>query len=234
MESKAHLLLIDDDQKLAELLRDYLSRYGFSLIHADRPSVGMRALESQKFDLILLDLMLPEKGGLEVCQDIRHKSEIPIIMLTAKGEIADRVLGLEMGADDYLPKPFEPRELAARIDSVLRRSKSGQGLREEGQRDFLGLRLLLQQKRAYLDDQELDLTTMEFDLLALISGAPGKKWSRDELMNQLQGAETELFSRSIDVLVSRLRQKLGETAQRPRFIRTARGSGYIFVAGGER
>jgi DNA-binding response OmpR family regulator len=148
-------------------------------------------------------------------------------MLTARGEVTDRIVGLEIGADDYLPKPFEPRELVARIQNVLRRS--GDAGSEDGVLRYVGLEVNPDKRAAQLDGEELELTTMEFQLLALLAANPGKVYSRDDVLNELRGIDAQLFSRSVDILVSRLRQKLGDTAKHPRFIKTVWGAGYTFV-----
>ena len=149
-------------------------------------------------------------------------------MLTARGEVTDRIVGLELGADDYLPKPFEPRELVVRIQSVLRRT-AGEQKEADGELNFDGLRIDAKTRRAELDEQSLELTTMEYELLLLLASSPGRVFSRDEILNGLRGIDAQLFSRSVDILVSRLRQKLGDTAKQPRFIKTVWGAGYTFI-----
>jgi OmpR family response regulator RpaB len=175
-------------------------------------------------DLVILDVMLPEMDGFEVCRAIRARTDIPIIMITARGEVMDRVVGLELGADDYLPKPFEPRELVARIQRILKRAGTSHNL-ESHALHYGPLRIDTQLQSATLDGQPLELTAMEYRMLALLARHPGKTFSRDEILNALHGVDTELFSRSVDILISRLRQKLipGE------FIKTVRGAGYCFV-----
>lgn len=225
------ILILDDDEKLGLLLTQYLERHGMECHVALTPSWGVEMLKKLKPDLLILDVMLPEKDGFEVCKEIRAKSSIfghlPILMLTAHAEVSDRIAGLELGADDYLPKPFEPRELLARIQTILRRSSDDHELREIKQIE--GLKVDTSRREVKLDDDVLDLTTMEYELLILFMQYPNKTFSRDELMNRLRGINAELFSRAVDTLVSRLRHKLDDTSKTPRFIKTVWGRGYTFV-----
>lgn len=221
------ILLIDDDEKLAGLLGNYFERFDLDLVSALRPSVGLEMLKTGDPDLVILDVMLPEQDGFEVCRTIRKTSAVPIIMLTARGEVTDRIVGLEIGADDYLPKPFEPRELVVRIQNVLRRSVPAEA--DSDELVFKGLTLNSERRTVELDGELLELTTMEFELLALFARNPGKALSRDEILNGLRGIDAQIFSRSVDILVSRLRQKLSDTAKQPRFIKTVWGRGYTFV-----
>lgn len=216
------LLLIDDDEKLAEPLRQYFSRYDLCLDNEIHPLSAIERIRQQDYDLVVLDVMLPEIDGFETCRRIRQFSDIPIVMLTARGEVMDRVVGLELGADDYLPKPFEPRELVARIQNIFRRGRKQQpgAIHEVGD-----MRIDLERKRVTRAGQELALTANEFELLALLLQNRERVLSRDEIMNALRGIDADIYSRAIDVLVSRLRQKL----QRPELIRTVRGQGYQFV-----
>lgn len=222
------ILLIDDDEKLAGLLGTFFERFDLELMSALRPSHGLELLKAEKPDLVILDVMLPEQDGFEVCRTIRKTSTVPIIMLTARGEVTDRIVGLEIGADDYLPKPFEPRELVARIQNVLRRAVSAEPDGDELR--FRDLTLNSERRTVELDGSPLELTTMEFELLALFARNPGKALTRDEILNGLRGIDAQIFSRSVDILVSRLRQKLNDTAKQPRFIKTVWGRGYTFVA----
>jgi OmpR family response regulator RpaB len=220
------ILLIDDDEKLGELLGAYFKRFDLDLIAANHPALGMAKLEKEKPDLVILDVMLPDQDGFQVCRDIRRLSAVPIIMLTARGDVTDRVVGLELGADDYMPKPFEPRELVARVQNVLRRT----GAREEpGRLRFKDLEINLERRTVDLEGGTLDLTTMEYQLLVLFASNPGRTYTRDEILNELRGIDAQLFSRSVDILVSRLRQKLKDTTRQPRFIKTVWGTGYTFV-----
>jgi len=221
------ILLIDDDEKLGDLLQSFFQRFDLELKTAQDPKAGLGLLESVEPDLVILDVMLPGQDGFEVCRTIRKTSAVPIIMLTARGEVTDRIVGLELGADDYMPKPFEPRELVARIQNVLRRS-SGPS-KKEGPLEFEGLTVDTERRSAELDGGTLDLTTMEFQLLALFAGNPGRTYTRDEILNELRGIDAQLFSRSVDILVSRLRQKLGDTSKQARFIKTVWGTGYAFI-----
>ncbi|MFQ5560973.1 MAG: winged helix-turn-helix domain-containing protein, partial [Nitrospinota bacterium] len=177
--------------------------------------------------LVILDIMLPDMDGFTVCKKIRKKSNVPIIMLTARGEVTDRVVGLELGADDYLPKPFEPRELVARIQTVLRRNR-----RVDQALQFKNLEINPVKQTVSLKGNALDLTTLEYQLLLLLAGSPGKTFTRDEILNHLKGVEADVFSRAVDISVSRLRSKLDDNSRQPRFIKTVWGRGYIFL--GER
>ncbi len=218
-----HLLLIDDDERLAELLERFLQSYDISLESAQRPSEGLMLLNQKNFDLVILDIMLPEMDGFAVCKEIRKQSTIPIIMLTARGEVMDRIVGLELGADDYLAKPFEPRELVARINTVLKRTNNQDTSSQLCQ--FGPLKVDLDLREAYLNNQTLSLSSGEYQLLSLFVQHPGKTFSRDEILNHLKGVEIDFYTRAVDILVSRLRQKL-----KPHdFIKTVRGSGYCFV-----
>jgi two-component system OmpR family response regulator len=221
------ILLIDDDAKLAELLAQYFAQFDFELASATTPSEGLAMLGKDDYELVILDIMLPEMDGFEVCKTIRRDSTIPIIMLTARGEVMDRIVGLELGADDYLPKPFEPRELVARIHGVLKRVQitAATEVRNKDVLSFDTLQIDTCRRQAMLDDKELSLSAMEYQLLLLLASSPNKTFSRDELLNQLKGIDADVYTRSIDILVSRLRQKL-----KPHdFIKTIRGQGYVFV-----
>jgi DNA-binding response OmpR family regulator len=221
-----NVLIIDDDQKLNNLLKTYFAKHGFTVRSATHPDTGLKQLQQQVPDVIILDVMLPGQNGFEVCKKIRHKYSVPIIMLTARGEVTDRVLGLELGADDYLPKPFEPRELVARIQSILRRSKQPQ------QTEFLKTKRLsldLLKHEAKMGKKQLDLSTMEFEILKLLLQNPGRVFTRDQLLDHVRGIEWEAFNRSIDVLISRLRQKLSDDPKKPKFIKTVRGTGYVLI-----
>ncbi|HKH47200.1 MAG TPA: response regulator transcription factor [Thermoanaerobaculia bacterium] len=223
------VLVIDDDEGLNALLTEYLAQFGFAVRAVARPDEGLRALKADPPDIIVLDVMLPGMDGLAVCRKIRESSRIPIVMLTARGSVMDRIVGLEMGADDYLPKPFEPRELVARLQAVLRRGAPAAG--EESLR--VGpLEVSWATCSARLDGRPLALTTAEFELLGLLVRNRGRVLSRDRILDETRGIDWEAYDRSIDVLVSRLRQKLGDDARRPTFILTVRGTGYSFIGGG--
>ena len=214
------LLLIDDDEKLAEPLKQYFARYELALESETHPLQAIEKLRQESYDLVVLDVMLPQIDGFETCRRIRQFSEIPIVMLTARGEVMDRVVGLELGADDYLPKPFEPRELVARIQNIFKRSRSSQSIFLFGE-----LSVDLDRKQPKINDEAVDITSTEFGLLGLLIQNQDRVLSRDEIMQALRGIDADIYSRAIDVLVSRLRQKL----QRPELIRTVRGQGYQFV-----
>jgi DNA-binding response OmpR family regulator len=221
------ILLIDDDEKLGELLTAYFRRFDLDLSAATHPTEGIARVMRDKPDLVILDVMLPDQDGFEVCRQIRKSSSVPIVMLTARGEVTDRIVGLELGADDYVPKPFEPRELVARVQNVLRRARPRPG--DDKQLHFRDLAVNLERRTVDLEGQPLDLTTMEYQLLVLFASNPGRTYTRDEILNELRGIDAQLFSRSVDILVSRLRQKLNDTARQPRFIKTVWGTGYTFV-----
>lgn len=222
------ILLIDDDEKLGELLKAYFQRFDMQLDNAVRPSEGLMKIQRDKPDLVILDGMLPEQDGFDVCRTIRKSSSIPVVMLTARGDVTDRIVGLEIGADDYLSKPFEPRELVVRIQNVLRRSRAAEDENSKLLR-FGSLQVDTERRTAELDGSPIDLTTMEYQLLVLFASNPGRTFNRDEILNELRGIDAQLFSRSVDILVSRLRQKLGDTSRQPRFIKTVWGTGYAFV-----
>jgi DNA-binding response OmpR family regulator len=222
------VLIIDDDERLNELLTKYLSRFGFSVRAVTHPDAGLRALKADSPDLLVLDIMLPDMDGLAVCRKVREASRIPIIILTARGEVADRIVGLELGADDYLPKPFEPRELVARMQAVLRRGAHT----DEEVVQVGALEVNWTTRSASLNGRPLALTTAEFELLGLLVRNRGRVLSRDRIMEDLRGIDAEAYDRSIDVLVSRLRQKLGDDVKRSTFVRTVRGIGYSFAGGG--
>ena len=221
-------MIIDDDDKLVSLLRDYFARFRIGVIGAGDGEAGLRLLEEEKPSLIVLDVMLPGMDGFEVCREIRRRSTVPVIMLSARGEAVDRIVGLELGADDYLPKPFEPRELVTRIQAVLRRLGPRPGV---GDLVFDALEIRIAPREAFLRDKSLGLSGMEFDLLLLLARHPGKKFTRDEIQSHLQGVDAGAYGRSVDVLVSRLRAKLGDDPKSPRYLKSVRGLGYVFLGG---
>ncbi len=225
----SRVLVIDDDERLNALLTKYLSQFGFSVCAVSHPEAGLSALKTNPTDIVVLDVMLPDMDGFTVCRRIREHSRVPIIMLTARGEVTDRILGLEMGADDYLPKPFEPRELVARIQAVLRR---GIQVDAEDSVQIGALKVSWGTRSAYLNGNDLELTTAEFELLALLVRNRGRVLTRDRIMDAIRGIDWEAYDRSIDVLVSRLRQKLGDDARHSTMIRTVRRAGYSFIGGG--
>jgi len=220
------LLIVDDDEELNALLTEYFQGFGHALRSATTAAAGHQQLRRALPDLLILDIMLPDTDGLTLCRELREEYDVPIIMLTARGEIADRVMGLELGADDYMAKPFEPRELVARIETILRRS---QHRRTGNVLVYGGLRLEPETRRVELDGNPVELTTMEFELLQDLMLSRGRVMSRDRLIEKLRGYDADVFDRSIDMLVSRLREKLYDDPRNPRFIRTVRRSGYQFV-----
>ncbi len=224
--SQTKILIIDDDTELTDLLSEFFESQEAKVTTADRPSAGLKKLKDVNPDVVVLDVMLPEMDGFEVAKKIRETSNVPIVMLTARGDVNDRITGLEMGADDYLPKPFDVRELWTRIQTVLRRSaKFGTG----GIYRFDGLEVDVNTQAARLDGKQLDLTTAEFEMLRLFAENPQKALDRDFMMEQTRGIPWESFNRSVDVVVSRLRQKLGDDPRSPRFLKTIWGTGYMFV-----
>ena len=217
------ILLIDDDEQLGGPLAAYCARFELELVQATRPSAGLARLRQGGFDAAILDVMLPEMDGFELCRTIRRDSDIPLVMLTARGDVMDRVVGLELGADDYLPKPFEPRELVARLQTVLRRRRSVPAAPAvAGPLRFEGLTVDPATRSVLRQGQPVELTSTEFDLLHLLARAPGKVFSRDDILNRLRGHEAELHTRAVDIVVSRLRRKLEPLDA----IKTLRNAGY--------
>ena len=229
------ILLIDDDAQLGPPLAAYFQRFELPLIHAQTPSEGLALLRNPgvagPFDAAILDVMLPEMDGFALCRTIRAESDLPIVMLTARGDVMDRVVGLELGADDYLPKPFEPRELVARIQTVLRRRQprapdatvpTADAKPAQPVLMFEGLHIDPMRRSATRQGQAVELTGTEFELLLLLAREPGKVFSRDDILNQLRGNEAELFTRAVDIVVSRLRKKLEPLDA----IKTLRNVGY--------
>jgi DNA-binding response OmpR family regulator len=216
-------LLIDDDLKLAELLENYLVKSDIKLQAISDPLDTLPAIRSHNPQVIVLDVMMPEMNGFEVCQQIRKDYSLPIIMLSARGEPNDKIRGLESGADDYLAKPFEPRELVARIKSLIRRiPKKTESKNSIFEIDDLHLEIKM-------NDTVLDLTTKEYDLLSMFINNPGITFTRDEIIKEIKGIEAHLFSRSIDILISRLRQKIESDPKSPKIIKTIWGKGYMFL-----
>jgi OmpR family response regulator RpaB len=216
------ILLIDDDEQLGGPLAMYFQRFELALTHALKPSDGLALLREGGFEAAILDVMLPEMDGFELCRTIRKDSDIPIIMLTARGEVMDRVVGLELGADDYLPKPFEPRELVARLQSMLRRRAPGAAQPSGGELRFDGMTVDPARRSVIRLGEEVELTGTEFELLHLLAKDSGKVFTRDDILNQLRGHEAELYSRAVDIVVSRLRKKLEPLD----CIKTLRNAGY--------
>jgi two-component system, OmpR family, phosphate regulon response regulator OmpR len=237
-EPKTRILVVDDDLRLRDLLQRYLTEQGFA-VHTVSDAAGMdKLMARERFDLLVLDLMLPGEDGLSVCRRLRGtKNTVPIIMLTAKGEEVDRIVGLEMGADDYLPKPFNPRELVARIHAVLRRRAAplppGAPSAEPEKVHFGSMTVDLATRTLERDGRTVSLTTGEFALLKVLVTHPRTPLSRDKLMELARGREYEVFDRSIDVQVSRLRKLVEKDPARPAYIQTVWGFGYVFVPDGE-
>lgn len=222
----ARILVIDDDSKLAQMIRDYLQGGGFEVQIASNGTTGLHVHDRDPIDAVILDLGLPDMDGLEVCRRLRLAGSTPILMLTARGETMDRVIGLEMGADDYLPKPFEPRELLARLRAILRRG------REDTSRTILrfgSLEIDRDSMEARVRGRRCELTSYQFQLLGILADSAGRVLSRDYLMQQLQGTNLEAFDRSIDVHISRIRSEIEDDPKRPRRVITVRGSGYVFA-----
>ncbi|MBI3156124.1 MAG: response regulator transcription factor [Burkholderiales bacterium] len=216
------LLLIDDDEALEPPLAAYLKRFDFTLEAAHRPSQGLARLTRGGIDAVILDVMLPEMDGFEALRRIRQASPVPVLMLTARGELSDRIVGLESGADDYLAKPFEPRELAARLQTILRRARSAPS---GAQWRFDRLVIDTDRREVLRDGEPVPLTGTEYELLCLLARAPQKVLGRDEILNRLRGTDAELHSRAVDILVSRLRRKLEPLDA----IKTLRNAGYALA-----
>ena len=220
------LLIIDDDAALNELLVEYFDRFGHKLATATTAADGKYLLRRDDPDLLILDVMLPDADGMELCRAIREESDIPIVMLTARGDLPDRVLGLEFGADDYIPKPFEPRELVARIETLMRRSREMPARRLSARGELL---LETETRRVTLRGEEIELTSMEFELLRILMASRGRVFSREMLLRKLRGIDNDIYDRSVDMLISRLRKKLADDSRSPRYIKTIWRTGYQFV-----
>ncbi len=233
MVDSPHILVVDDDREIRDLLGKFLDKNGFRVTTAADGREMRRALDDWKIDLIVLDLMLPGEDGLTLCRNLRAESAVPVIMLTAMGEEVDRIVGLEMGADDYIAKPFNPRELLARIKAVLRRAKDfpavGNG-NDEIVLSFAGWSLDLEKRELYSSDGVLvPLSGGAFGLLAAFVTHPGRVLSRDQLLDMARGRDAQPFDRSIDVQVSRLRRKIEDDPKEPALIKTVRSGGYMFT-----
>ncbi len=223
------VLLIDDDKKLATMVSDYLERHGFAVEARFDARSGLEALDRSPPDALVLDVMLPDGDGFEICRELRAHSELPILMLTARGEATDRIVGLELGADDYLPKPFDPRELLARLRAILRRAPSrGEGDAERPLR-FGQLEIDPSARTVRVAGQACELTSYQFDLLLALARHPGRVLSRERLMELVRGESLAAFDRSIDVHVSRIRSAIESNPQQPRRILTVRGAGYVLA-----
>ena len=222
------ILIIDDDKELTELLDEFLSGHKYKTIIFHNPLDGLEYLKTSTPDMVLLDIMMPNMDGFQVLRKIRETLDLPVIMLTAKGEVSDKVVGLELGADDYLAKPFEPRELLARMQSILRRINSKNSMVDI--LCFENLEINKIKEEVELDGTRVSLSTSEFEALLLFANNSNKVLDREFLVENLRGITWQTYDRSVDVLVSRLRNKLGETPARTRFIKTIHGVGYKFIA----
>jgi DNA-binding response OmpR family regulator len=234
ISQSTRLLVIDDDKKLCRLISDYLTPMGYDVTLVHTGPGGVEKATSETWNAVILDVMLPGMDGFEVLKQIRKSSSVPVLMLTARGDEADRIVGLEIGADDYLPKTFSTRELLARLRAVTRRSSGGNVQRsEEGGREaeiVVGkLRVDPNTRTAIFDDEPLSLTPVEYDLLASLARARGRIKTREQLLEECRDRNYEVFDRSIDVHISALRKKLGDDAKEPRFIKTVRSAGYMFL-----
>jgi DNA-binding response OmpR family regulator len=223
------VLIIDDDRKLASMLSEYLCQRGFEVKACHDVANGRATLKQGAFDAVVLDVMLPDGDGFEVCRRLRAESDIPILMLTARGDPADRIVGLEIGADDYLPKPFDPRELLARLHAILRRRAAG-AMRTSPVLRFGRLEIDPNARCVRVDGEERPLTGYQFDLLLTLARSAGRVLSRETLMDCVKGESLEAFDRSIDVHVSRIRAAIEDDPKRPRRILTLRGAGYLFAS----
>ncbi|MGB3067215.1 MAG: response regulator transcription factor [Ottowia sp.] len=227
-----HLLMIEDDARLAGMVSEYLTQSGFVVTHVLDGESGLAAVQDKLPDLVILDLMLPDIDGLEVCRRLRalpgDVARVPVLMLTAKGDPMDRIVGLELGADDYLPKPFEPRELLARIRAVLRRHQTGNAPEHKPLR-FGALEIDRDARIVTVNGQAADLTSYQFDLLVTLAERAGRVLTRDQIMEAVRGRELEAFDRSIDVHMGRIRAAIEEDVKNPKRILTVRGVGYVFA-----
>jgi DNA-binding response OmpR family regulator len=219
------ILIIDDDERLCGMLEQYLGNAGYQVESQHTARDGVHALKHKEFDALVLDLMLPDGDGLDICRDIRGFSQIPILMLTARGDTMDRILGLEMGADDYLPKPFEPRELLARLKAILRRGQNN----NNDLLHFGKLEIDLDSRIVRLNGNVCDMTSYQFDLLVALAERPGRVMSREQLLDTVKGEPLEAFDRSIDVHISRIRAAIEDDPKQPSRIITLRGAGYVFA-----
>ena len=222
------LLLVEDDVRLADMLSEYLGQAGFRITIAARGAAALEKLSNGEYDAIVLDLMLPDMDGLDVCRQVRTRSDTPVLMLTGRGEPIDRIVGLELGADDYLPKPFEPRELLARLRAILRRRPSGRAPTERSLR-FGRLEIDTAARAVRVDGAERELTGYQFDLLVALAERAGRILSREVLMDLVKGEHLEAFDRSIDVHMSRIRAAIEDDPRKPRRVITVRGAGYVLV-----
>jgi two-component system phosphate regulon response regulator OmpR len=222
------ILLVEDDPRLAEMLSEYLGQAGFRVTIAPLGATALEQLSGTEFDAVVLDLMLPDMDGLDVCRQVRTKTDTPVLMLTGRGDAIDRIVGLELGADDYLPKPFQPRELLARLRAILRRRVRGR-VSAEPSLQFGRLEIDTAARAVRLDGEPCDLTGYQFDLLLALAEKAGRVLSRDVLMDLVKGEHLEAFDRSIDVHMSRIRAAIEDDPKKPRRVITVRGAGYVFA-----
>jgi two-component system, OmpR family, phosphate regulon response regulator OmpR len=221
------ILLVEDDARLADMLLEYLGQAGFGVTVAPLGATALEKLSDAEYDAVVLDLMLPDMDGLNVCRQLRAKYDTPVLMLTARGDAVDRIVGLELGADDYLPKPFEPRELVARLRAIMRRRV--RGTTDEKSSRFGRLELDTAARAVRLDGKPCELTGYQFDLLVALAKNAGRVLSREVLMDLVKGEEFESFDRSIDVHISRIRSVIEDNPKKPRRIITVRAAGYVFA-----
>lgn len=232
MNEMAHVFLVEDDQSLASLVSDYLTMQSYKVSIEARGDLALERILDAQPDLIILDIMLPGKNGLDICRELRPKTNVPIIMLTARTDEIDQIVGLEVGADDYINKPVQPRLLLARIHALLRRARSQPETMEKPVSDIVqigGLEINKRKQEVYLNEQAVELTTNEYELLNLFAQSAGQTLSRDDLLNRLRGIGYDGMDRTIDMLVSRLRKKLGDDSAKPFKIKTVWKKGYLFV-----
>ena len=237
---KTRLLVVDDDRKLCRLIRDYLEPLGYEVVAVHTGKQGLEKATAEPFDAVILDIMMPEMDGLEVLRQLRAASHVPVLMLTGLGDESDRIVGLEMGADDYLPKTFSTRELLARLRAVIRRSRITTARaaaataieKREGAIVVGGLRMEPDTRAVTLNDKAIALTAVEFDLLLALARVPGRVKSREQLLLEVADRDFEAFDRSIDVHISSIRRKLGDDAKSPRWVQTVRSVGYRFLKPG--
>jgi DNA-binding response OmpR family regulator len=222
------ILVVEDDPRLADMLSEYLGQAGFEVGVAATGRAALERLSAELFDAVVLDLMLPDMDGLQVCRELRSSNDLPVLMLTARGDAVDRIVGLELGADDYLPKPFEPRELLARLRAILRRRLPG-GSANDRALHFGRLEIDPAARAARLDGVLCELTNYQFELLAALAKHAGRVLSREALMDLMKGEEFETFDRSIDVHISRIRAAIEDNPKKPRRIITVRAAGYVFA-----
>jgi two-component system phosphate regulon response regulator OmpR len=221
------ILVVEDDLRLADMLLEYLGQAGFAVTVASLGATALEKLSEADYDAVVLDLMLPDMDGLNVCRQLRAKYDTPVLMLTARGDAVDRIVGLELGADDYLPKPFEPRELVARLRAIMRRRV--RGATGEKPSHFGRLELDTAARAVRLDGKPCELTGYQFDLLVALAKNAGRVLSREVLMDLVKGEEFESFDRSIDVHISRIRAAIEDNPKKPRRIITVRAAGYVFA-----